>query len=297
MENGLPGASPAEIQTPPQTFEAALKEAQTGFYDLTFEDGFDERIKERNIGEDDTHKPEYWRAAADFAYDRATQKQEFGTMDELFAATPDFIYQQAHLARGRNGFASQEAYDDARRRASYYHGLLGEVVQKYPDASASALEKALVGVTNISVENEAVKLSSVNIIKSRIRGAQHEVAFGQLLEATGREFRQATVEEDLQGVDYVVMGRRGREFQIDVKASLKQVNSRAGEGNPSPYAVEEGRIIMYSMLSDRDLGDKFSVSDAVAARKGEAVDEILDDMELGSTALVVGSTSVGRWTS
>lgn len=292
MENLQPEPGSAEIQTPPQTFEAALKEAQTGFYDLTFEDGFTELAAKRGLSEDDTDKPEYWKAAADFAHDRALDKGEHGTLDELLAATPDFIYTQVALRRGRGAFSSSEAYDEAKDRVSYFQGLMGQVVEKHRDAKPSAMTKALLNTVNISVEDKNVKFASTNEIRSSVRGTQHETGFGQLLEKTGRKFEKG---DDRKAEDFNVAARRGRVLSIDVKASVDQI---AGKGaHESVYAIDprDGKITMYSLISDSEFKDSFYVSEEVADRKGEALGKLLDYIELHEPAAALGGASVRAW--
>lgn len=294
MDPTLAGPSPAETETLKPNFETDLKEAQAGFYDLTFEDEFEEFSKGSGLTMDDTDKPEYWALVANYAHDKtfdAHDQKERGSIAELIAATPDFIYTQASLERGRQGFAKSEVYNDARSRASYYNNLLRQVASRYPDAKASQLRAALENTANISIEDRNIKNFSVNTINSTIRGAQHEIAFGQLLARTGRDFREAEPEEDLRGVDYVAAGRRGRKLYLDVKASLHEVGKK---GSEVAYAIDpvDGNITIYSLLTKEDLGDSFYVSEAIADRKGEALKIMLQDLEMLELRAAVGGVGM-----
>jgi hypothetical protein len=292
METPGLGPAPGETQTPPPDFETALKEAQTGFYDLTFEDGFTELATRRGLSEDDTDKPEYWKAAADFAHDRALDNGEHDTLDELLAATPDYIYTQMALNRGRHSFPSREAYDEAKDRASYFQGLIGGVAQKHPDAKPSAMVKALLNTSNISVEDKEAKLASTKELRAAVRGAQHETGYGQLLEKTGRNFGKG---DDRKGEDYQVAGRRGRVLNIDVKASVNEIAGKGAHGSVYVVDQRDGLITMYSLISDSEFKDSFYVSDEVAERKGKTLGELLDYIELHEPAAALGGASVRAW--
>lgn len=294
-------AAASETQTPVQSFETAVKEAQNTFYDLTFEDGFAEAIAKQKLSPDDTDKPAYWREAADYAYARSranseTQHDPEVILSELFAATPDFVYTQAILSRGRQAFPSNEAYHEARERASYFTGLLSEAAQAYPDAQASKMAVSLLNIANISIENTSVKMAATNIIRNKVRGVQHELAFGQLLAETGREYRAATTEEDLKGIDYVVEGRKG-ELRIDVKASLHELEVRGSHGKAYHVDPRDGQLKMYSLIQDRELQDRFFVPASVAEQKGAILNTMLRDIEIQEAAVAAGGATLRRWTS
>lgn len=280
-----------ETQTSVEELESHLLEAQRDFYDLTLADGFEELCKERDIDVTATDKPEYWRAAADFAYDQASEKRESGengtrtTLRELLAATPDFVYTQQALDRKRHQFPNHEAYMAHRRqvpelkeRASYYNGLIRYVAEQNPDLRASRLIKQLINVTNISIEDKHLKMASVNFAREVVRGAQHELGFGQLLERTGRSFRPATVDEDLHGADYVVDGQHGP-IRLDVKASLSSIEAKGTFNKPFAIDDRDGQVTIYSLLSDHQLADRFTVPDRIAEERGKYLETVLEEIE------------------
>lgn len=280
-----------EIQTPAENLESRLREAQHDFYDLPFAPEFEELCAERDIDVTATDRPEYWRAAADFAQEQSAQRHESGedsrstTLRELLASTPDFVHTQEALDRKRHNFPTHEAYMAHRRqipelkqRASYYNGLVRYVAEQNPDLGASRLIKQLINITNISIEDRHLKMASVNYAREVVRGAQHELAFGQLLEHTGRAFRPATVDEDLHGADYVVDGRHGP-IRLDVKASLSSIEAKGTFNQPFAIDPRDGQVTIYSLVSDRQLADSFAVPDRIAEERGKYLDAVLEQIE------------------
>ncbi len=300
MGNNLASLEVGETQTPPIEFDTALKEAQTGFYDVTFDEGFSELAVKRGLSPEDTERPAYWRAVADYTQQRAQAARERGEgvspIHELLASTPDFIYTQALLDKHGPDRVGYQQFHELRSRASRFNSLIHQVATEHPDARASVLLNALANTANISIEQPKLRIASLNMLQPVIRGAQHEVGFGQLLKKTGRAFRPGTVQEDAHGIDYVVSARRGRVLHIDVKASLHQV-AKLG-GHDSAYAVDQrdGLITMYSLLTDSDLKDRFFTSERTAEEKGALLDGLLHEIEINDHALAVGQVSVAHQT-
>jgi hypothetical protein len=299
MQPETPAAS-GEIQTPQLEFDVALKEARSGFYDITFEDGFSELAAKRGISPDDTDKPAYWRTVADYARHRAgaarNRGEQTSPLDELVASTPDFLYTQAMLDDpARRSKMDHEQYSTLRARVGRFNTLIRDVAETHPDVRASGLTNAMVGIANISMEQERLRKAAPNLIRPVIRGAQHEAAFGQLLEQTGRDYRGGTAKEDKHGGDYIVAGRRGIQIRIDVKASLFSILKRGGH-EEEPYVVDsgDGLVTMYSLLSDTDLNDRFRVSDSIAADRGEVLEGMLRYIETTNSAVALGNLSARR---
>jgi hypothetical protein len=272
----------AETET---TLEASLKDARDAFYDLTFDEGFNGLLSEQKLSPEDTDKPEFWHMAAGFASDKCAGEQKNGAsrkqlvLHELFAATPSFIYDNALLGQNNQSAIPEEEFRAAKENVSYFNSLIRETAEAWPDMPASTLAKNLMGIATISIEDNFVKHRAVESIRSSVRGAQHELAFGQLLEKTGRGFHSANVEEDLDGIDYVVQRPNGGEDYIDVKASLFEIESRGGEHNALFARKSAGHLVMYSMLKNGDLDDKFFIPDEVAATRGQLLEETLEDAE------------------
>jgi len=286
-------AAPAdhETQTSPEDLEILFKDARDAFYDLPFDDDFVDFCRSNNIDPEDTAQPRYWEAAADFADQVSAKAREAGederriAVRELFAATPDYIYQQNIARHNRRDYADQDKYQNAKERVSYYNCLIRYVAEQCPDMQASALTKHLVGIANISVENEHLREASSEAIRTTVRGAQHELAFGQLLAHSGREFRGASTEEDLEGVDYVVVNLDGSIELIDVKASQNTIESRGASNRPY-IRGSDGKLTMQSLVTDRELHDRFFVSESLAEQRGVTLGRLLDDISTPGNQVV-----------
>ena len=278
-ETLAPSVRETQISTP-ETVEPALKEALHSFYDLPFDPQFNELCVSRGLNPEDTGKPAYWEAAADFASSTPNaengEDEKYSALKELFAATPDFIYQQKILEHESHKYAAHNVYQNARERASYYNGLIRHVAQEWPDIRASVLATSLMNVVNISIERTDIKQSSLQGIRETIRGAQHELAFGQLLAHTGRDFRSANVGEDLHGIDYVVSDPNGSTILIDVKASQHTLERRGSSMQPYIRSLD-GQLTMSSLVTDTELNDRFFVSERLAVQRAETLNRILTE--------------------
>ena len=277
-----------ETQTYPEERAEAFKQGLKEFYDIPFQQEFISYCADRGVGIDDVEKPSYWTAVAVYASGisdkaRSNGKPERNALTaELLAATPDFIYNNAYLNYQGHDYDDPKVrrnIHQAKASASYYNGLLRDTAQAWPGIKASELSASLLGIANISIENKHIKNSATYTINSAVRGAQHELAFGQILEKTGRHIRSASTKEDLHGVDYVVTDERGNSTYIDVKASLRQVSER-DKRHAAPFRrTQDGHLVMYSMVSEEDLNDGFSIPDDVAKQKGEYVETLLQDAQ------------------
>jgi hypothetical protein len=277
-------ADDAETQTSPETFQEAFKDARNAFYDLPFEPGFDELCAKRGINPEDTDKPRYWAAVSDFAHRSVAEQRQQGVPEEdlvvkeLVASTTDYIYNQSFLDSGRGHQAGSQAANTARNVTSHYNNLIRDTATTFPNITATELATSMTQIANISIEHPAIKQNAAGILGNAVSGAQHELAFGQILDHTGRSYRTATNSEDLRGIDYVVESPNGTVDYIDVKASPHAIRAR---GSEAPFVrARDGQITMHSMLTDQELNDGFTISDDVAAQKAETVNRMLDMPEM-----------------
>ena len=132
-----------------------------------------------------------------------------------------------------------------------------------------------------SFEPHSPELDAVNIAVSRLlRGAQHELGFGQILEQCDVEFREADAGEDMGGTDYFVFRRGGnRELKLDVKASLTEIEKRHRTDN-LPYAVRpDSSAIVHSGIEDREFADSFFIPNELAQQKAAKLEPLLELIE------------------
>lgn len=286
-----------EIAAPAESLLDNLKTAQQAFYGLPFETGFNELCIEEGLTLDDVNKPEYWHAVAEFASQASAEKLEQGgdkkqiVLNELLAATPSFIYDNAKLNHLRGSArVPNEEFHAVKRNVSYFNGLIRYAAEQWPEMRASELSQSLLNIANISIEDPVIKRSASRYINDGIRGAQHETAFGQLLEATGRTFQEADIDEDLRGIDYVIDRPDGHGVDyVDVKASLSEIEHHAiknHSGAAGPYArARDGHLVMYSLITDKELNDHFFVSDKLAKQRGEGLADILNQAAPASATM------------
>lgn len=271
------GFAAAETQTPDEKLNLALNAS----YDIPFDPQFEAECIAEGIDMDESPTPQYWDKVADYAARSGQKAREQGesesviALTELLAATPDYLIRQARLDKDNQSrtLSSDERRED-RGTVSYFNGLIREVAAIEPGMSASSLAKHMAGVA-VGGLPKPMHAYATDAIRSVVRGAQHEAAFKQLLEHTGRSYREATLEEDLRGIDYAVTGSDGSAAYIDVKASLSEIERLHGENTPF-VRKPDGKIVMYSMVTDKELADRFHVDDATAQQRAKVVVDALD---------------------
>ncbi|HSH55439.1 MAG TPA: hypothetical protein VK983_01275 [Candidatus Limnocylindrales bacterium] len=253
--------------------------AQQCLYKLTADPSFHATLIDHGVDPyDDMGTPKYWHEAAAYAQAAVARGRERGgdplrlSAFELAAATPAFVFDESNTA---DHAASNHT---TTKNSVRYNSLLRNFAESFPDAHTSVVSAALVGVANRALEDPALRQAAPGIINNHIRGIQHEVAFGQILDHTGRNFRPADEIEDGYGYDYIIEGERNSELQVDVKASLHAIEKLGAIA--SAYAVRsDGRIVMHSLTKDEEFKGRFTLPEEVAASKAPVVDELLSHAE------------------
>jgi hypothetical protein len=275
--------APATKPTLQSELQQAFDAGRQTFYDLQDDNAFLDLLASRHIPAQATDQPDYWETLADYSAavsQQARRSDSTGSADrqivinELLAATPDFITKSLVLGANRHLADRQEAIHDVRI-VSYYNSLLRDTASAWPDITAGRLGQQLAGIANTSLRDRRTKRRAAAIINSAIHGAQHEVAFGQLLEHSGWQFRPADLKQDIGGVDYVATSRDGKHRWIDVKASLHDILKHGGNAQRPYVAKHDDRLVMYSLLTDEELDDTFHVPEVVAIRKGKTLGRLL----------------------
>ncbi|HET7320059.1 MAG TPA: hypothetical protein VFI84_00560 [Candidatus Saccharimonadales bacterium] len=283
------GVEAPKIQIPEQRPKAdaeladAFTSAQHAVYKLTAGPHFRDLCHKRGVDPDnDMGEMPYWDTVEEFSSAFVEKNRSLSgnslrlSTFELLAATPAYIFHETALTNG--SLKTANAVRQSKEMASYYNSLLRVFATEFPDSSVATSEGALLGMTNMALESKEARQHAAWLIHSSIRGAQHELAFGQILAHTGRDFSPTSLDEDLNGADYTVDGSRTGILQIDVKASLDKIEQK-GE-TKLPYTVSsDGKITMYSMVKDSEFHDKFFIPEAVAAQKAPAVDRLLTEAE------------------
>ncbi len=273
---------PVEASVPEQAvtsseITAAFKKSQQIIDTIKLDEHFQAQLIKLDIHPyKDAYKQPYWNALANYVSSRLAAKQrddpadklQLGTL-EILASTPAFLFAQtaldADIQTGSDGISNKVI-------ASTFNGYIRGLADQFPAMTASQLrQQLLIATQSTMLHNAPATENATDHINKCIRGAQHEAAFGQLITATGLPFRASTVPEDLKGIDYVVdIG--SNKLAVDVKASLHDISAKKSEG---PYAINNGKVIMYSLIDDHELHDVFRVSDETASRKAPIAHHLL----------------------
>ena len=218
--------------------------AKNALYDLLDSTEFVDALAAKQIGHDEEDKPPYWRAMS--AHDRKR--------------IPD------------------DMWDHFRATMSHFNGQVRRVAEVHPGVSVQQLHGHLSSMIGLAVENQSVSEAAPDFLRDIIRGAQHEIAFGQIATAAGMEVFPATVSQDLQARDWLVRDQSGQQFEVDVKASLNTL-FHSGAGH-NPYLIHpDGKIMMHSSVEDKDFGDRFFISDTLAAAKAGYIKSLFEEIK------------------
>ena len=251
------------------------------------EDGrFQKACAEQGINTfNDVDKPEYWATFNVFTQDKCQNLIDGGAnllqvrALQLVGSTPNYIFQKLKLDEFKSiGFdnltpAQKSESRDAKITASLFNNAIRQFAEENPATNAQDLSAGLQIMLPFSIEGEVAKQAAKTRIEEAIRGAQHEKGYGQILAKSGIPFRPATAEEDIRGIDYVLYEGTSKEMNIDVKASLSEIEAL---GSAGAYARKPGnKVVMYSLIKDREFGGKLGIPDDLAAEKAVALEHLL----------------------
>jgi hypothetical protein len=273
-----------KIQTPEQTpgqheIIAAFGDAQQAIYKMTIDAQFQLRCATNNVDPyEDMDKPAYWDTVAEHAEAMVARTRERQVDSvrlsafQLLACTPSYVFQQDAI--DNEAHRNSVERHQGKRVMSYYNNLIRNFGANYPETNTTDLSVALLNMTNRAIESPTLQRNAVNQIRQTIRGAQHELGFGQILEYTSRDYRTTAVDEDLKGIDYIIGGNDAPELRVDVKASLSEIEHLSGRG--MAYAVKrDGKIVMYSLIKDKEFHGTFQIGEASAQEKASTLNTLL----------------------
>lgn len=102
-------------------------------------------------------------------------------------------------------------------------------------------------------------------VRGILVGMRHEIAFEQMLGyMPDVEYREATIEEDLQGADIFVSLNNSPMVPIDVKAGAEKTQVSKEQAHNRGY---DSSHIIWSHILDEDFNGSFRISNDVAAAK------------------------------
>lgn len=193
-----------------------------------------------------------------------------GAMLELTAQVP--LYFMVDKLLGKPGVhRSREDQMRLKHVASSFMRRIRTAGETCPDLSTNELTDHLVQtLAKTGITHDARYYE--DLFASCVRGAQHELAAGQILSKLGK-VRGATSEEDLQGIDYILQYNNAL-LPIDIKSSPMKIR-RISMGTSDTVAIDKSILVLYSHLTNEDLNDKFEISDDVADEKSWEIAEAL----------------------
>jgi len=287
---GLKTQTPEQSQASSEVIAQAFATAQDDLRTLTFDKDFHKDLDTHGMPDpfDAIGTPRYLAVLADYSRthldtlinsDLKVDRLRLHTL-KLMASVPTFLHAKYALDSGAK--LNPVQVHSARLKVSRFNGQVAEFVTAYPQARVEDVSKALLGSVNATVENKRVREASFGMLSRTLFGIRHELAQGQLLkhlqETTGRQFRTTTIQEDLEGADYIVQGDRVPTLILDVKGSSNQASQSSNYNGY--YAIDRGAIRLRSLLSEQDFRGKFFVPEQVAAARAPQLDHILKLAEL-----------------
>lgn len=241
---------------------------------LAYDPGFQSYCAEQQISNDQSSL-EYWTTVAEFQ--QANVDPDADPFDSyvqtIVAATPDAILRNTILDEKRVKYHEAHGH---KQVLSYYNSLIRNFVDTFPDTKASELAANLksAALSTVAKDSRHLQSKSAELTKAIVRGAQHEAAFGAMLESLGFPYRTATLEEDLKGMDYVVeVPGLQKPIGVDVKASLSEIEAKNHQSDGSgPFAFgRDGNLVIWSMVTDAELNDGFVVPEQIVAERAPLV--------------------------
>lgn len=240
--------------------------AKNALEDAPFETDFQQLCQARGLNPTDQDSPDYWQLMSHYQLEKSKDEKLSGFESRslvLAAATPDAVIHQ--LLVDESFSRDEKIYH--KTALSQYNSLVRDFAANYSDISASGFTTELQKVAHVTVTGHEKRIQSQAdyLIRSVVRGAQHELGFKSILDASELKYRTTTTEEDLHGGDLVVTIPDGRDIKVDVKASLSEIDKHNRGSNGQPYYINHrGDLVIYSCLSESDFGDTFDISDETA---------------------------------
>lgn len=265
--------------------DTTLQGARKEIYYMLGDNEFQQSCVDEKIDPFDSTSPEYWRVFYLHSQRHLAKAWESGERSslelqslELMTATPSFLFTQERLNdRGNYNYAGGDTDRKLDKEfVSYFNGLIRQFGADFPETGAKSFENKLQSIIHIVATSPSQERSMSEKVHGLVRGAQHELAFGQILQAAGRKFEPAPVHLDTAGTDYLVQGAAGT-LHVDVKASLHDISKL---GSDTAYAKKhDGKIVMFSAIRDIELGDSFKIPTKIAEQKARTIDMLLTEAE------------------
>lgn len=251
--------------------DVAIYNAVTTVAEIAFDPEFQAYIEDNNLRLDPNDQLTYWWNVAGYTDTFLENNQSLPHLDAaafaLVANLPNAIIASYDLKRNDEHVTrlTTSRHKVAKQTACAYNDLLKRFVTAYPQKSSS-LQANLLEATLATAgeDSQDIMLFANKDIPTRLKGIRYEVGFGAILgeisKHTDLTYRSATIEEDLNGRDFVV-AFHGNEYGVDVKASTSEVDVKNNGANNTPYAMTKyGNIVIWPLLEERDFNGGFTPS-------------------------------------
>ena len=292
-----------------QEIQYALEDANTIHVDeLMNSRTFLARAKDAgiDIAKQGRNDPAYWNLFAEVADGYAKFRRSKGDDEltvhslSLICKLPQFLTAQHRI--DNNGDDQYDQRDRDRDVTSRFNASLRGFFDAYPDTSIAGFTKELSMITGYMFTDVSDRKQIVEKLNDTVRGAMHEFAFKRVIERSGYArtgIREATAEEDLQGIDLVLDPDEWDELCLDVKASkfkIRELAQKAGIPNWNrPFFPKLGHdgyrdrqtgklvpprkdvIVVFSLLEDAWFGDRFALSDEHIDAVAQMIPDIIEE--------------------
>jgi hypothetical protein len=248
-----------------------------------------------NIDDITTHLG-YWEAFGTYAAEQLHGDDSLSDSEKqatlLLASAPEYALAQHALEQVNE--LPRARKQALKTVASEFNGQIRALAEITPDLSADRLKKSL--AKEILPLHPKVLEAANNNLDAAVRGAQHEMAVEQILQATEgiTSVIPAETEDDLKGVDFFVILEDDTEIAVDAKASqarieaLKRDNRYVIEQSSRPVMAlkryrnfdEPPSIVINSQVdTERNLGDRFRIRDPETIRiRSQRLKEALEQI-------------------
>lgn len=206
----------------------------------------------------------YWHQMLSYTGKTTREAWEIGDIDDLdyysrkvMFATPLYVMEQAKLNQGE---VTGQERAEAIKYSDTFKGLVADMVETFPEVTTGTIEDNLENMINETIEDDGLVQAGSQYVNSVIRGVKHELAFGQILKASGMEFQKASPEDKRRGVDYKINREDGAGVDVSVHPTVSKFQ-REGMGDPDElYAWKpDGTLMMHSLISEEEFGGKFFI--------------------------------------
>ena len=169
--------------------------AKNALYDLLDSTEFVDALAAKQIGHDEEDKPPYWRVAADLAedfYPESDDESYQNALNRLTLLAPYAAFVDHAMSAHDRKRIPDDMWDHFRATMSHFNGQVRRVAEVHPGVSVQQLHGHLSSMIGLAVENQSVSEAAPDFLRDIIRGAQHEIAFGQIATAAGMPASRAT---------------------------------------------------------------------------------------------------------